>query len=70
MSASSFISGLLISKGNYLVPFILTCAGYVVTAILLYYYFKDKAAGDVTGQTVGDVWYVVSPAGDKITTAP
>ena len=36
----------------------------------LYYYFKDKAAGDVTGQTVGDVWYVVSPAGDKITTAP
>jgi predicted lipoprotein with Yx(FWY)xxD motif len=36
----------------------------------LYYYFKDKASGDVTGQTVGDVWYVVSPAGDQITTAP
>ncbi|HSB01382.1 MAG TPA: hypothetical protein VLE49_12075 [Anaerolineales bacterium] len=36
----------------------------------LYYYFKDKAPGDVTGQTVGDVWYVVSAAGDQITTAP
>jgi predicted lipoprotein with Yx(FWY)xxD motif len=36
----------------------------------LYYYAKDKAAGDVTGQTVGDVWYVVSAAGDQITTAP
>ena len=36
----------------------------------LYYYQKDKAPGDVTGQTVGDVWYVVSPAGDQITTAP
>ncbi len=32
----------------------------------LYYYFKDKAAGDVTGQNVGSVWFVVSPSGDKI----
>jgi predicted lipoprotein with Yx(FWY)xxD motif len=36
----------------------------------LYYYAKDKAAGDVTGQTVGDVWFVISAAGDQITTAP
>lgn len=36
----------------------------------LYYFAKDKAAGNVTGQTVGTVWFVVSPAGDKITTAP
>ncbi len=36
----------------------------------LYYFAKDKAAGDVTGQNVGSVWFVVSPAGDKITTAP
>ncbi len=36
----------------------------------LYYYFKDKAPGDVTGQNVGTVWFVVSPTGDKITTAP
>lgn len=34
----------------------------------LYYYEKDKAPGDVTGQDVGGVWYVVSPAGDKVTT--
>lgn len=29
----------------------------------LYYYFKDKAAGDVTGQGVSEVWYVVTPDG-------
>jgi predicted lipoprotein with Yx(FWY)xxD motif len=34
----------------------------------LYYYVKDKAAGDVVGQDVGGVWYVVSAAGDKVTT--
>ena len=32
----------------------------------LYYYEKDKAAGDVTGQNVGDVWFVVSPAGEQV----
>ena len=36
----------------------------------LYYFAKDVAAGNVTGQTVGTVWFVVSPTGDKITTAP
>lgn len=34
----------------------------------LYYYVKDKAAGDVVGQDVGGVWYVVSAAGDQVTT--
>ncbi len=34
----------------------------------LYYYAKDKAPGDVVGQEVGGVWYVVSAAGDKVTT--
>jgi predicted lipoprotein with Yx(FWY)xxD motif len=34
----------------------------------LYYYAKDKAPGDALGQSVGDVWYVVSAAGDKVTT--
>jgi len=29
----------------------------------LYYYFKDKAAGDTTGQDVNSVWYVVAPDG-------
>ncbi len=34
----------------------------------LYYYEKDKASGDVTGQDVGGVWYVVSAAGEQVTT--
>lgn len=32
----------------------------------LYYYQKDKAPGDVTGQDVGSVWFVISSAGEKI----
>lgn len=35
----------------------------------LYYYEKDKAPGDVIGQNVGDVWFVVSPSGEMIQTA-
>jgi MFS family permease len=41
VSASTYISGLLIAKGNYLIPFVGTCAAYLITAALLYYYFKD-----------------------------
>ncbi len=32
----------------------------------LYYFAKDKAAGDTNGQGIKSVWYVVSPAGDAI----
>jgi predicted lipoprotein with Yx(FWY)xxD motif len=32
----------------------------------LYYYAPDTAAGDVNGQGVGDVWYVVAPDGTLI----
>jgi predicted lipoprotein with Yx(FWY)xxD motif len=32
----------------------------------LYYYAKDQKAGDVTGQNVGSVWFVVSAKGDMI----
>jgi predicted lipoprotein with Yx(FWY)xxD motif len=32
----------------------------------LYYFAQDAAPGDVNGQGVGDVWYVVSPAGAPI----
>ena len=32
----------------------------------LYYYEKDKAPGDVVGQDVGHVWYVMAPNGDVI----
>ena len=41
VSLSTFVSGLLIAGGNYLIPFIGTCAFYLITAALLYYYFKD-----------------------------
>lgn len=36
----------------------------------LYYYDKDKAAGDVVGQGVGKVWYVIAPDGTMVQTAP
>ncbi len=32
----------------------------------LYTYIGDKSAGDTTGQNVGSVWFVVSPAGDQV----
>ncbi|HEY3311643.1 MAG TPA: hypothetical protein VGK00_08395 [Anaerolineales bacterium] len=32
----------------------------------LYYYIKDTKPGDTTGQGVGSVWYVISPAGELI----
>ena len=35
----------------------------------LYHYAKDQAPGDVTGQDVGDKWYVVSPDGTAVTEA-
>jgi MFS family permease len=41
VSASSFIGGILFANGNFTVPYLLTCAGYLVTAALLYYFFKD-----------------------------
>jgi predicted MFS family arabinose efflux permease len=45
VSASTYVSGLLIAGGDYLTPFIGTGAFYLITAALLYYYFKD-AEGD------------------------
>ena len=32
----------------------------------LYYYADDSAAGQTTGQGIGGVWWVVSPAGAKL----
>jgi predicted lipoprotein with Yx(FWY)xxD motif len=34
----------------------------------LYYYIADKAAGDVKGQDVNDVWYLASAAGEAVET--
>jgi predicted lipoprotein with Yx(FWY)xxD motif len=35
----------------------------------LYYYVKDQKPGDIQGQGVGNVWYVISPAGAMIKAA-
>jgi predicted lipoprotein with Yx(FWY)xxD motif len=35
----------------------------------LYYYAKDKKAGDIAGQGVGDAWYLADPAGGMIKSA-
>ena len=32
----------------------------------LYFFSKDKTAGDVTGQGVGSVWFALAPSGDAI----
>jgi predicted lipoprotein with Yx(FWY)xxD motif len=32
----------------------------------LYYYAGDSAAGDTNGQAVGGIWWVLDPAGEKI----
>jgi predicted lipoprotein with Yx(FWY)xxD motif len=34
----------------------------------LYYFGKDKSPGDVMGQGIGDVWWVISPQGEPIMT--
>jgi predicted lipoprotein with Yx(FWY)xxD motif len=40
-----------------------------INGMPVYYYVKDKAAGDITGQGVGSVWYLVNPAGDMVKSA-
>jgi len=44
---------------------------YQVTAndMPLYYWYEDKQPGDVLGQGVGDVWWVLSPDGSPMHTA-
>jgi predicted lipoprotein with Yx(FWY)xxD motif len=41
-----------------------------VDGMPIYLFQKDKAPGDITGQGVGKVWYVVAPDGKMITDAP
>lgn len=36
----------------------------------LYYFASDAAAGDVAGQAVNGIWWVIAPDGTKITTVP
>lgn len=41
-----------------------------INGLPIYTFANDLAPGDVNGQGVKEVWYVVSPSGEKITTAP
>ena len=41
-----------------------------VEGMPLYTYAADSDPGDVTGQGVGGIWWVVSAAGEKVTEAP
>jgi predicted lipoprotein with Yx(FWY)xxD motif len=41
-----------------------------INGMPIYYYGKDKAAGDITGQGVNSSWYLVAPSGDMVTAAP
>ena len=41
-----------------------------INGMPIYYYSKDQTAGDITGQGVGGVWYLVSPSGEMITAPP
>lgn len=36
----------------------------------LYYFAEDTEAGDVNGQGVNDVWYVIGPDGEAVKKAP
>ena len=36
----------------------------------LYYWVKDTQPGDITGQGVGGVWFVISPSGQEIDNSP
>ena len=36
----------------------------------LYYFAQDTAPGDVTGQAVNDVWFVLAPDGEMVTDPP
>jgi predicted lipoprotein with Yx(FWY)xxD motif len=36
----------------------------------LYYWVKDTKPGDITGQGVGSVWFVISPTGQEIDSSP
>jgi predicted lipoprotein with Yx(FWY)xxD motif len=41
-----------------------------INGMPVYYSAKDKAAGDIMGQGVNGVWYLVSPTGEMIKSTP
>jgi predicted lipoprotein with Yx(FWY)xxD motif len=40
-----------------------------INGMPVYYYAKDKQAGDILGQGVNNVWYLISPAGEMVKSA-
>jgi predicted lipoprotein with Yx(FWY)xxD motif len=40
-----------------------------INGMPVYYFAKDKQSGDILGQGVNNVWYLVSPAGEMIKSA-
>lgn len=40
-----------------------------INGLPVYYYAKDKAAGEITGQGANSAWYLVNPAGDMVKSA-
>lgn len=40
-----------------------------VNGMPVYYFAKDKVAGDILGQGISSVWYLVAPSGEMITAA-
>jgi predicted lipoprotein with Yx(FWY)xxD motif len=38
-----------------------------INGMPVYYFAKDQAPGDILGQGVGGVWYLVAPSGEMIT---
>jgi predicted lipoprotein with Yx(FWY)xxD motif len=63
-SASPAVEGLTATVGT--IPTPEGKKQVTVNGLPVYHYGKDKAAGDITGQGVGNVWYLVSPAGDPV----
>ncbi len=41
-----------------------------INGMPIYYSSKDQTAGDIMGQGVGGVWYLVAPSGEMITAPP
>lgn len=39
-----------------------------INGMPIYYFGNDKAAGDILGQGLNNVWYLVAPSGEMITT--
>ncbi|CAJ35667.1 MFS transporter [Methanocella arvoryzae] len=51
VAASTYVSGLLMVGGNYVLPFTITCIAYLAAAGLLYYFFGHRERRQNPGST-------------------